>query len=518
MKIKNHIGELILSIYLSFVTFAFLYVNVSVNLLKVCLITIVLGCLYFILGIYLFRFLKKIKLAAPADLSAGKLIRIFAIFFFATLAVMMIWYTTYFPGCFGSDSLAQYEQVLKHTYSDWHPAWHTLLFFALPLKLTGGASWSIILFQIIYFSLTAGYICMVIYKYSGIRFALISFIYMILNPYTGYLVMYPYKDVAFAIAGALCAAMGAQIYLSKGEWADKWYRGVILGIMFAQATIFRHNGILFTGVLLVAIFFIMDHKKWLIVLTSCIVVMLIIKGPIYRHFDVDTSPAPVMQLVGVPMTVIQHVVAQSPEKLDDEIRDFAYRIAPQEVWEKYDLLGNFCLMRYSGEINEQAIEDEGVASIIEFGINCFEYAPTEAFRALFAVTDVVYGPNITDEGFISYGSWGNEFGLETSVNEKMSAVLTGYYDLILMKGYNFTRQTAFALIMMLASVLAVCRISIAEDRKLILLCLPVFAYNFGTMLFLFWAESRFFYITYLVCPIVLLMLYGKRQIVYNDRV
>ena len=196
--------------------------------------------------------------------------------------------------------------------------------------------------------------------------------------------------------------------------------------MLAQATIFRHNGILFTGVLLVAVFFIMDHKKWLVVLAACLVTMFIIKGPIYHHFDVDTSPAPVMQLVGVPMTVIQHVVAQSPEKLDDEIRDFAYRIAPQEVWEKYDLLGNFCLMRYSGEINEQAIEDEGVASIIEFGINCFEYAPKEAFRALFAVTDVVYGPNITDEGFISYGSWGNEFGLETRVNEKMSDILMGY--------------------------------------------------------------------------------------------
>ena len=42
-----------------------------------------------------------------------------------------------------------------------------------------------------------------------------------------------------------------------------------------------------------------------------------------------------------------------------------------------------------------------------------------------------------------------------------------------------------------------------EDWKRIFICLPIFAYDFGTMLLLSWDnDSRYFYITFLVVPLV----------------
>jgi hypothetical protein len=58
-------------------------------------------------------------------------------------------------------------------------------------------------------------------------------------------------------------------------------------------------------------------------------------------------------------------------------------------------------------------------------------------------------------------------------------------------------------------MLARCDIKDKDGRRRLLMCLPILAYDFGTMLLLTWADARFFFITYPVCPVVVLIaLYG----------
>jgi hypothetical protein len=44
------------------------------------------------------------------------------------------------------------------------------------------------------------------------------------------------------------------------------------------------------------------------------------------------------------------------------------------------------------------------------------------------------------------------------------------------------------------------------EWKRLFLCLPVFVYNFGTMLLLSSIDYRFFYETFLLCPLVILIM------------
>ena len=223
---------------------------VCLSLLSFVIIAYVLSCVVLdVLSNLTFRCSKY-----PAhDIPHKQMGRTFVFATILCLAVCLIWFSAYYPGSFGYDVMDQYEQAIMGRYNDWHPVWHTIIFFALPLRLIGGWIGSIILFQILCFSLTIGYICVFVYQYMGLKATAIVWLYIVLNPYIGQIIIAPLKDVAFAMAGGISMTLAARIYLSENGSDIKWYNYVILGFMLANAAIFRHNGIIFSVFLLIAL-------------------------------------------------------------------------------------------------------------------------------------------------------------------------------------------------------------------------------------------------------------------------
>ena len=505
------LNRILWTVYMLLPTAAFVYGYVCDKTLPFFIILAASTAVWYILSRYVFGFTDYLLGFFPDDKSKDSGLRIFLIATAATLAVLLLWFYAFFPGSFFQDSIDQYEQAVTGNYNTWHPVLHTFLFFTVPLKLAGGAAWSIVLFQMLLFAPVTGYICMVLYQYKGVRTAVLAWIYIVLNPYTGLVLIYPIKDIPFAMAGGLAMIMTAQIAVTGGGWSSKLYRCILFGVSIAFAGILRHNGIIFSALLIITLILIMDRKAWIRVLVSFLVCFILVKVPVNMMLNVEDTPQSVMQAVGLPMTIIGNCTVQTPELLDEETAAFVYEIAPQTVWDESYELGNIGILKYYSDADMEVVERTGIGPILKMAGSCIVRSPKASVKAILELTDIVYGWDIKDQGYIGPQVIDNQFGLKTAWHEPMATILLTYYKLVRLHGYNFTRQISFGLIIMLTVILTVSDLKSARWWRRIAVCLPVFAYDFGTMLLLTSPDSRYFYITYLVVPAVLLIMTYDRQ-------
>ncbi len=501
-------NRIILTIYLCLIFVAFIDVYVTDDVRILAVGTAAFAIVVYLISGFILDHISCIKMKTKdSDRAAGRnRLKTFIIFAGITLAVMLLWFAGYCPGSFQGDCLSQVRQAMTGKYSDWHPVWQTLLIYTIPLKITGGWFGSMTFFQMIWFSLAAGYMCTVMEAHAGRPATVLAWAYIVLNPYTGQMMLYPWKDSAFAIAGLVSMTMTAQIIFGDDNWKTGWIRFVLFGIMLANTSLFRHNAILFTIPLIIALLFNMERRHWCKVVVSFIAFMLLIKVPVYNLLDVYREPQSVVQAVGLPMNIIANVAKETPELLDEETADFIYKIAPQETWESKYQLGNFGVIKYYCDINEQIIEDTGTIPIHIMGLKCFAYSPGPAVRAFFATTDIVYGIDILDRGHIGTQIETNDLGIHEQGNNAIANMLEIYYKIVRLHGFNYFRQTAFSLLLILVFALSVYHLNLWKDWKKILLILPVFSYAFGTMLLLTSPDSRFFYIIYPICPVILMLI------------
>lgn len=508
--------RIILSTYLSLIYIALVIVFISENPIFIISTTIIFYMLAYIISRYILTLLSKLQLTPPTSFTGKDKLIVFAISSILCFAVMMIWFTGFRPGSFQGDCISQLTQAMTGKYNDWHPAWQTILVFSIPLKLTCGKLWAIVFFQMIWFSLAIGYMCTVIYEYAGRWWTVIAFVYIVLNPFTGQMMLYPWKDSIFSIAGLIAMIMICRIVSTNGAWADKPSHILLLAVIIANVSIFRRNGILFSVPLLLIMSIPLTFKQWSRIIIAFIVSLILIKGPLYNIMNVKTTFPTALQSVGLPMTIIGNVAKETPELMDPTIAEFVYSIAPQETWDSVYELGNFGKIRYYASINEQPFEDAGVLNISKMALKCFVISPKASFKALFALTDIVYGVDLNDDGYIGAQIEHNDLGLIYQGNPTVASLLTTYYKLFRLHGYNFLRQSAFSILFLLSLGLAKFDSFSINALKGIAYILPVYTYSFGTMLLLTSPDSRFFFITYLICPvycvIVLLthnQIYGK---------
>ena len=66
-------------------------------------------------------------------------------------------------------------------------------------------------------------------------------------------------------------------------------------------------------------------------------------------------------------------------------------------------------------------------------------------------------------------------------------------------------------LIMVICILGKTRFGVGKDWKKLMLCISPLAYNFGTMLFLMGRDDRFFYLSFLVCPWVLVLMLTEKQ-------
>lgn len=460
--------------------------------------------------------LERISIPEPAQEKPKEKRRFLIVVFIVTLIFFLASYAAYYPGFFTADSVEQFEQVVDPSVplNDWHPVFQTLFAIKLPLTLTGGWIGSIILFQIILVSLAIGYAAATLYEYAGRTFALVSVVYILLNTWTAVLFTFAWKDVTFAIGALFALSFAVNIYFTDGEWIKAPAHAILYALAIAFTTLARHNAILFTAPLMIASLFHMRGKIRLILPVCAIALILIVRIPIYSALNVEAPGYRQVEKLGLPMNIIGSAVTYTPEKLDDEVLDFAYKIAPRDEWENSFKYGDFNHVKFNHWDNLQNIEDYGTARVLKMALRCLVKSPVASLKGLISLTDPVY-TLFDDYGITSIASIkNNPYGLNT----KGIAPLRKILNLLVKVGPcallpHLFQYVGVMMLALVACVLAKCRLNRWADWKRILLVLPVFAYNFGTMLLLSarFDARRFFHYTFLLMPLFIAILFVKTK-------
>lgn len=355
------------------------------------------------------------------------------LFFAVSFAILFCWYTAYYPGVFSAESIGQYRQALSGEYNNTAPVLQTWIAFTLPIKMTGRADF-IILFQIVEYSAVIAYMLYVLLKYGGKCIAILAFLYIMLNPVTGNVAIYPGNNTTFTMFAILLMTLGLQIHITDGKWLDQKTALPLLTIVLTVTTFVNPRGLLFTAPFLAALLFRFDRKRRLRFL--------------------------ILLILGL-----------------DIIMSRIYLVAPEaaKIW-NYE------------------------AEQIKFPSNIDELKLTDMVYAIDGDVDWEFYPEIAE----------NDLGLEFREN-RQRAVLQNYteYTRHSTLKYLFWCVGIINLITIIA-VLCKCRFRKREDWNKILFTLPLLCYNFGSMFLMTWNDFRFFCMSFPICPIILMILFGKR--------
>lgn len=440
-----------------------------------------------------------------------KPIRCFLIQFAVSLGFLLVFYAAYYPGVYSADPMWQYEQAMTGVYNDWHPVLHTLFSFKVPLVLTGGWPGSVVLFQMIELALAIAYASATVYACTNLKTSVAVFCCMAFSPVTGSIALNPWKDVAVAITALLLMAMAFHIHMTNGEWLGSIQKAFILSALLAAMTLLRHNAILFTAPLLLALCLYIGKRRAAQVLGLFLAVMLLVKGPVYSLLNVEKPGSRQIEILGLPMTVIGNVVKEEPEALDEELKAFVYAIAPQDAWETYYQRGDFNQIKWQEGVNLEAIEEAGAARVILLMLKACMRAPGAALRGLLDLIDMVYSVDGRIHWWPQYGIAENTYGIVRSGAPAFVQFVSDYVE----AATGILRYVFWSIGMMnlivIVCILAKTRLACMQDIKRMLLAIPVLIYNFGTMLLLTGPDFRFFYFSFVTMPIIVVLMLSREN-------
>ena len=436
------------------------------------------------------KFFNKLNIKIKSEDAHEK---IFAKSFAVSFIYLLIYYIIYYPGFFSPDSLNQIQEALTNQYLDWHPTLHTLLFFKLPLSLTFEWLGSMVLMQIILFALD---MTKTIYKYANFNYTCLALIYVLAAPVTPIIVLYPWKDIAFAIAAIFLMAFMLNIYYTHGKWLHDFKNLILFSVLLTFATIFRHNAVLFTAPLYLAVLIYANKKHAAIIFVLAALLFAFIKIPVYRYVNAAKPSYIQREISGLSMTMIGSAVKETPELLSQDILDFAYQVAPKERWYDKYITGSFNHIKFAG-IDSKFVESTGALKILKFMLRCVVQSPAASIKGFAALTNLVYGvvgytgsltlpskQNVKDHAF-------REFIME--INKNLQLILSPF----------------FGRIGVINLIILICLLAKFKFKKLFL-ALPLFTYNFGTMLLLSGEDFRFFYYSLAIMPALILILLNDR--------
>ena len=144
---------------------------------------------------------------------------------------------------------------------------------------------------------------------------------------------------------------------------------------------------------------------------------------------------------------------------------------------------------------------------------CFKLSPQASFDALFALTDVVYGFETGLEGEIGAEIVDNDYGIAytDTRSEACNMLVNTYTSLINRTVFKYVRTYGVILLVLLVVVLSRLKFNSWKSWKKAFMIVPIFCYDFGTMLLLTGADSRFFFITFLVVPLIIVFTLSKGE-------
>ena len=452
---------------------------------------------------------KAVRKLTENRLGSGKIeqisdVTLKIVFYLFPFLFFLFRFINCYPGFFSYDSSVQYAQAINNEYNDWHPVIHTLIAYKLPLTLTGGWFGSIILEQIILLALSIGYSLSSIMKHTNKTTAFVVFLFYLLNPKLGNISIYAWKDVTFATFTLLTVTYCFNIFYSKGKWLKKPVNTAVFIPVFVITTLIRHNAVLFTVPLMFAIVFYIEKKRFVLIFLSSLLLIGVVKYPFYSTLGVTAPGNRQIETLGLPMSIIGEVVAHDPDSLDDYTKEFAYKIAAPEVWEK-KFANGFNSVKYRETSNNDVIEEYGRTEVIRIMFRCIKASPLRAMKGFITVTSPAYSitgnelPGILDSDYGEYDQGNlNSFQMINRQYSRFCAVVVPFL-------YFFLGSIHLVI---LTVFFAKCRLNTLEGWKRALFILPLFINNFGTM---FLMTSNYDYIrisfySFMIAPLLLILL------------
>lgn len=238
----------------------------------------------------------------------------------------------FFPAVMSSDSTHIWRMIAgTDALTDWHPPIYTLLQWLLTRiwfspAMTAGA-------QILCLGLVAGWGIRSLVEQGLPRWVAwgLSLLFA-LSPVNLSLVITIWKDIPYAISLLALFVMVFKAVTSQGDWLERPGSWVALGLVGASTSLFRHNGLVVTVVVL-ATLLLAYRSSWRGLARAAgafLIAYSLISGAVYALAGVQHTSGVLRDTVYLHH-IAAHVKAGTP--LTDLQRDYLNQLRPLGEWE-----------------------------------------------------------------------------------------------------------------------------------------------------------------------------------------
>lgn len=413
----------------------------------------------------------------------------------------MVYLMSYYPGVMSADSFTQWSQMENFKFSDWHPAFSTLINWVLTRIWHSPAVIGI--FNSLLFSLAFALMVME-YKKSGVKKAVLYpiAVIFILNPINGIMSITIWKDITYSILMLLLTFLAVKIFSSEGRWLRSPLNATLLVVTLVCGALVRHNGTIPVGIMLICMitFYPKHWKNTAVIAAITVAAIMLIKGPVYDKLNVVPINSfqelvnPIMQVAGI---ITGNGVLTEKEK------DIVNKILPIKDWKvgytKYNAVKlvatkGFNMGFFKNNMNDFLKAWAGMAL----------RNPGLAIRAYLDRTAIIWriiNPNnhyiYTNPRSVA----NNNFNIKMkSVLPSIKKCLDRILQTLGKEGFYISWKPAFFMLIILLFGLAAI---IKNGRKWMFVLIPVLGNTLGLLVVTTSAQPRYYYATLIIAPFII---------------
>lgn len=269
------------------------------------------------------------------DANKKSLILVALIFFLTYIPFFL----NYYPGNIVTDSIGSILQITgRANYTNFQPLLYTFILGGIwnlgkaifGSSVAGIALYSI--FQMICTSITFSFVLYYMAKKNiSLKWRIITFLFLILNPLNGWFVVRCEKGMLFHLSLIWVILGIIDIIDQKEEFFNKKWKPILFAFITLIMLFIRNNGIY--GLLLTIPFLLIACKKYLkqniILFGTILAITFIIQGPIFKIFHIEYSRPG--EALTVPMQQYARIAKYGEDRLTDEEKEVIHKYFPVSI-------------------------------------------------------------------------------------------------------------------------------------------------------------------------------------------
>lgn len=197
----------------------------------------------------------------------------------------------YNPGISSWDTLVTMARGAHHLHGigDWHPAFYNMVLRAI--QKISDTTYAVIAVQYFFWAYVMIELLLFLRK-KGMKENILLCVAAFFGFNAGNFLHINtiWKDIPYALSLLWAAIILAKISIDSEEYRHKWFVYLEFVVSMVGICLYRHNGVVpFVLIAAVLPIVLRKNKKVWGAVAAAIAVVLIIQGPVYRHFDVEKN-------------------------------------------------------------------------------------------------------------------------------------------------------------------------------------------------------------------------------------